>query len=331
VRNCPPETRDIEAVRRIGAFAQAMAIYARKLKAAIAAQNHAQLVVLLAEARIGAELKAAQERGEVAKRGGNRGNQYTGGKVGTADFGKPGPEDLGIPRWHAAEMKRLAALGEEAITQAVAEATEEQRRATKAAQERGEVATQANGRPISVGDADTYPATLSDLNIPRQQSSARSVGTRATLSDLNIPSQRATEMKRRGGAARRQHTLSPEGVIARRCRQRRHLLRPTSARAAGTFCGRAGAGGEIGAQGRRSDLVRSADEVWQSPDRGLWHPAPARPPGGLWMRPGGLPATPIAARWRHRPNMVAAFSRVSATPTLGQPSPTSASRASARP
>jgi hypothetical protein len=39
----------------------------------------------------------------------------------------------------------------------------------KAAQERGEVATQANGRPISVGDADTYPATLPDLGIPSQR------------------------------------------------------------------------------------------------------------------------------------------------------------------
>jgi hypothetical protein len=43
--------------------AEAFAVYTRTMKAAVEAQNQCQLVVLLAEARIGAELKAAQERG----------------------------------------------------------------------------------------------------------------------------------------------------------------------------------------------------------------------------------------------------------------------------
>ena len=122
------EARDIEEVRRISAFADAMAAYAPKLKAALAAQNHAQLVVLLAEARIGAELKAAQTRGELAAKAGRPKN------VGVADdFSKATHADFGFPRWRASEMKRLAELGEDTIRQVVTEATEAQVRATKAA------------------------------------------------------------------------------------------------------------------------------------------------------------------------------------------------------
>jgi len=69
-------------------------------------------VVLLAEARIGAELKAAQERGEVARPDGS-----THHRPKVPALRAPSAAtlpDLGIPRQRATEMKRLAALGEEA-------------------------------------------------------------------------------------------------------------------------------------------------------------------------------------------------------------------------
>ena len=61
------DARDIETVTELRDHAEMFALYSRKIKAALHAQNECQLVVLLAEARIGAELKAAQERGEVAR------------------------------------------------------------------------------------------------------------------------------------------------------------------------------------------------------------------------------------------------------------------------
>jgi hypothetical protein len=82
-------------------------------------------VVLLAETRLGAELKAAQARGEIGAQG------RRSDLVRSADEVRPAISDLSIPKQRAAEMKRLAALGEEAITQAVAAATEERRGATR--------------------------------------------------------------------------------------------------------------------------------------------------------------------------------------------------------
>jgi hypothetical protein len=111
------EARTIEEVKRVGDLASAFAAYTRKIKAALEAQNATNLVVALAEARIGAELKAAQERGEVAERG-DRAN------VRSADISpKATLPDLGIPRQRASEMKKLAELGAENIREVVAEAT----------------------------------------------------------------------------------------------------------------------------------------------------------------------------------------------------------------
>jgi hypothetical protein len=98
--------------------AEAFAVYARKYRAAVDAQNHCQLVVLLAEARIGAELKARQERGEVERPGGDRKTN-----VRSADNDPATLPDLGIHRQRAADMKRLADKGEPAIRAHVKSAT----------------------------------------------------------------------------------------------------------------------------------------------------------------------------------------------------------------
>ncbi|MFZ6761300.1 hypothetical protein [Pseudoroseomonas sp. WGS1072] len=55
-------------------------------KAAVAAKNECELVVLLAEARIGTELRAAQERGEVAGKGNPTGANQHGGNVRGSDI-----------------------------------------------------------------------------------------------------------------------------------------------------------------------------------------------------------------------------------------------------
>jgi ParB family chromosome partitioning protein len=118
------EVRTIGEVRRIGAIAEALAAYTRKIRAAISAQNHAQLVVLLAEQRIGAELEAAQQRGELAKRGRPK-------NVGAGDIFPATLTDLGLTRDRAAEAKRLAELGEEVINEAARAATEAGERLTR--------------------------------------------------------------------------------------------------------------------------------------------------------------------------------------------------------
>lgn len=118
------EARTIEDVMAIAGIAAAFASYTRKLKAAVAAQNHAQTVVLLAEARIGAELKAAQNRGELAKAGNPpSGNQYQS-DVRTSDVAPPPTlAEIGITRQRAAEYKKLAEVGEETIREAATAAT----------------------------------------------------------------------------------------------------------------------------------------------------------------------------------------------------------------
>jgi len=84
------------------------------------------LVVLLAEARIGAELKAAQERGEVARPGGDRMSNAR-----TSDNAPLTLEAIGIPRQRASEMKTLADAGEIAIRVEVDTATKEGRKPSR--------------------------------------------------------------------------------------------------------------------------------------------------------------------------------------------------------
>lgn len=108
------EARTIEDVRSIGDIAAAFREYARKIKAAIEAQNATQTVVLLAEARIGAELKAAQERGELARHGGDRKSI----KPRTSGLDGATLDSLGIPSQRASEMRQLADIGEVGIREA---------------------------------------------------------------------------------------------------------------------------------------------------------------------------------------------------------------------
>jgi hypothetical protein len=82
-----------------------MAAYARKLRAAMQAQNAAEKVVLLAEQRIGAELKVAQERGEVATQGEHGRGIQSSVPAGNTRATLP---DLGLTRKRAAEAKALA-------------------------------------------------------------------------------------------------------------------------------------------------------------------------------------------------------------------------------
>jgi phage N-6-adenine-methyltransferase len=118
------EARTIEEVRRVGDLASAFAAYTRKIKAALEAQNTTQKIVLLAEARIGAELKAAQERGEVRNHG-QRAVPRTSGNSPVAF------SDLGISSQRASEMRRLAEVGPAAIEEAAQAANEAGERLTR--------------------------------------------------------------------------------------------------------------------------------------------------------------------------------------------------------
>jgi hypothetical protein len=105
-----------------------------------------QLVVLLAEARIGAELAAAQERGEVATRGNPTGaNQHTG-NARASGLSTPTLSDLGISSQRASEMRRLAEVGEQRIREEVRSATREARRPSR---RQGGADTEARVRSMS--------------------------------------------------------------------------------------------------------------------------------------------------------------------------------------
>jgi len=119
------KARSLDEVLGIRNTAEAFSTYARKLKCAVEARAMTQLVVLLAEARIGAELQAAQERGEVARHGGDR------SKFQSPEVALPTSSDIGIPAQRAAEFKKLADAGEVAIRDEVASAIVENRRPSR--------------------------------------------------------------------------------------------------------------------------------------------------------------------------------------------------------
>ncbi len=81
------------------------------------------------DSRIGAELKAAQDRGEVATR---KDGTAIRDHVRGSDKVPPTLADIGIPRQRAAEMKKMAEAGEDAIREEVKRANEEQRRPSRA-------------------------------------------------------------------------------------------------------------------------------------------------------------------------------------------------------
>ncbi len=115
------EARTLEDVLGIKNVAEAWEVYTRKLDASTDAQIACTQVTLLAKAKIGAELQAAQERGEVAERGANQHPRASGILSTTL------PE-IGIPSQRAAEYKALADAGEAAIREEVTEAKAEGRR-----------------------------------------------------------------------------------------------------------------------------------------------------------------------------------------------------------
>ena len=85
------------------------------------AQNQCTLVVFLADARVGAELRKAQEAGQIAGHGGDR------SKVRGSDLDPPTLSEIGIPKQRASEMKRLAEVGEPAIRAEVKRANDDDR------------------------------------------------------------------------------------------------------------------------------------------------------------------------------------------------------------
>ncbi len=118
------EARTLDDVLGIKNTADAFEVYARKLRASHEAQTACAQVTLLAEARIGSELRAAQERGEVTAHGANQHNEdVRGSDILPATF-----LEIGIPSQRAAEYRALAVAGTDAIREEVATATKEGRR-----------------------------------------------------------------------------------------------------------------------------------------------------------------------------------------------------------
>ncbi|MBP0465971.1 hypothetical protein J5Y09_18740 [Roseomonas sp. PWR1] len=125
------EARTLPEVLKIQATAEALRVYAVRIKAARAAQNGIARVIFLAEARVGAELEAAQARGELQRPGGDRGNQHTGGKVPDGANATPKIADVLGSRKAAAQAKQMHRAGPAAIEREVAEATAQDRPASR--------------------------------------------------------------------------------------------------------------------------------------------------------------------------------------------------------
>ncbi|PZP42406.1 MAG: hypothetical protein DI601_18325 [Azospirillum brasilense] len=68
-----------------------------------------QLIVFLADARVGAELRKAQDAGQLATQ------ERHPNSVRASDTAPTTLPEIGIPRQRASEMKRLAEVGEPAI------------------------------------------------------------------------------------------------------------------------------------------------------------------------------------------------------------------------
>lgn len=104
------DAKTVQDVMNVLTQAQIIEAYARKHRAAVEAQGNCKIVVMLAEARIGSELMAAQARGELAHK-----NEPVSQYVQTTDIPPATLTDIGIPRQRAAEMKQLASVGVDAI------------------------------------------------------------------------------------------------------------------------------------------------------------------------------------------------------------------------
>ena len=101
--------------------AEAFVTYTRKWRSAYEAQNACRLLVALAERKIGAELKAGQESGQVATR------SHHPGSVRGEDTAPVTLAEIGITRQQASNFRSMAEFGDAAIRESVAKATAEGR------------------------------------------------------------------------------------------------------------------------------------------------------------------------------------------------------------
>ena len=118
--------------------------------------------MLLAEARIGAELKAAQDAGQLATQESGRPVSVPAGNTSPATL----PE-IGISRKQAMNAKRLAEVGEPAIRAEVKRANDEERERNArivAARAAGETVRQVAERE------GVSPMTVSRASVPNRQS-----------------------------------------------------------------------------------------------------------------------------------------------------------------
>lgn len=102
-------------------LAQAAELVAKVTGAANEVRADCTRIIALAELRLGRELKQGRERGEVAKRGGDRRSI----KPRSAGVDPATLDELGISSQRAAEFQTLAKAGEEVVEKAVAEALAE--------------------------------------------------------------------------------------------------------------------------------------------------------------------------------------------------------------
>ncbi|MDG4603633.1 MAG: DNA N-6-adenine-methyltransferase [Defluviicoccus sp.] len=140
------EARTSAEVLEARAAAKAALEYARVTKAAKEAHADCFLIIKYAEMRLVEEVRAARERGEVARRGGDRKSRIN---VRTSDFDRPGSEsginvrtpdfgcaaldELGLSRQRFAEWSEVYDAGGEAVVdEAIQAALDEGRAPTNA-------------------------------------------------------------------------------------------------------------------------------------------------------------------------------------------------------
>jgi hypothetical protein len=148
---CDTAIRDLAEVKTIGECLQirdvmeAARVYARKHKMAQEAQDAVTKIVVLAERRIGQELIAAQQRGELA----SRSDGYRFMERVAEDNSLPATlPDVGIDRVSAYRFKQMADLDDEEIEQVAAEARERGKPVAKADFKRKAAAKRQQPTPV---------------------------------------------------------------------------------------------------------------------------------------------------------------------------------------
>jgi phage N-6-adenine-methyltransferase len=125
------EARTSAEVLEARAAAKAALHYAKLQKAANETQADCLAMIKRAEIRMADEIDAAQQRGEINRKGGNRGNQYVGNPR-TSGFGKISYADLGLDDRRVAEWRELRDAGAQVVDQAIQTALDENRAPTSA-------------------------------------------------------------------------------------------------------------------------------------------------------------------------------------------------------